>query len=59
MGDAPPAALSRKGGNGPGHGDLLEIAVFDDPVAMPAKLLKAHAELDRAVDACYIVEPII
>ena len=29
------------------------LADLYDPVSMPAKLAKAHAELDRAVDACY------
>ncbi|HAS82109.1 MAG TPA: DNA methylase, partial [Verrucomicrobia bacterium] len=24
-----------------------------DPLTMPADLVKAHADLDRAVDACY------
>jgi hypothetical protein len=29
------------------------LADLYDPLTMPAKLSKAHAELDRAVDACY------
>lgn len=29
------------------------LADLYDPVTMPAKLAKAHVELDRAVDACY------
>ncbi|HLQ43270.1 MAG TPA: DNA methyltransferase, partial [Planctomycetaceae bacterium] len=29
------------------------LADLYNPLAMPAKLAKAHAELDRAVDACY------
>ena len=28
-----------------------------DPLAMPAPLLKAHQQLDRAVDRCYQPEP--
>ena len=28
-----------------------------DPLAMPAPLLKAHQQLDRAVDRCYRPEP--
>ncbi len=33
------------------------LADLYDPVAMPAELRKAHAELDRAVDRCYRKEP--
>lgn len=33
------------------------LADLYDLLAMPAKLVKAHAELDRAVDACYRAEP--
>jgi hypothetical protein len=33
------------------------LADLYDPTAMPAKLAKAHAELDRAVDACYRAKP--
>ena len=33
------------------------LADLYDPVAMPAPLLKAHQELDRAVDRCYRPEP--
>lgn len=29
------------------------LADLYDPLTMPAELVKAHAELDRAVDACY------
>ncbi|MFI5380366.1 MAG: type IIL restriction-modification enzyme MmeI [Tepidisphaerales bacterium] len=29
------------------------LADLYDPLVMPAKLVKPHAELDRAVDACY------
>lgn len=29
------------------------LADLYDPVSMPADLVKAHADLDRAVDACY------
>lgn len=33
------------------------LADLYDPLAMPKKLSKAHAELDRAVDACYRSHP--
>lgn len=33
------------------------LADLYDPLTMPAKLAKAHAELDRAVDACYRAQP--
>ena len=33
------------------------LADLYDPTAMPVKLAKAHAELDRAVDACYRSKP--
>jgi hypothetical protein len=33
------------------------LADLYDPVAMPPKLVKAHSELDRAVDRCYRPEP--
>jgi hypothetical protein len=33
------------------------LAGLYDPLAMPAELLKAHAELDRAVENCYRAEP--
>lgn len=33
------------------------LADLYDPLTMPAKLSKAHAELDRAVDACYRSQP--
>lgn len=33
------------------------LADLYDPTAMPARLAKAHAELDRAVDACYRSKP--
>jgi hypothetical protein len=33
------------------------LADLYDPVAMPPSLVKAHAELDRAVDLCYRREP--
>lgn len=33
------------------------LADLYDPVAMPPRLVKAHAELDRAVDRCYRTEP--
>lgn len=29
------------------------LADLYDPIAMPPKLVKAHKELDKAVDACY------
>jgi hypothetical protein len=33
------------------------LADLYDPLTMPANLTKAHAELDRAVDACYRAKP--
>lgn len=33
------------------------LADLYDPLAMPAKLAKAHAELDRAVERCYRAKP--
>ena len=33
------------------------LADLYDPLAMPANLAKAHADLDRAVDACYRSQP--
>ncbi len=33
------------------------LADLYDPVAMPPKLVKAHAALDRAVDRCYRAQP--
>ena len=33
------------------------LADLYDPLSMPVKLSKAHAELDRAVDACYRDKP--
>jgi hypothetical protein len=33
------------------------LAELYDPLAMPATLLKAHLQLDRAVDRCYRPEP--
>jgi len=33
------------------------IAFSNDPLTMPAPLLKAHQQRDRAVDRCYRPEP--
>jgi type I restriction-modification system DNA methylase subunit len=33
------------------------LADLYDPVAMPPRLVKAHADLDRAVDRCYRAQP--
>ena len=33
------------------------LADLYDPLSMPAKLVKAHAALDRAVDRCYRAQP--
>ncbi|MGB9103711.1 MAG: type IIL restriction-modification enzyme MmeI, partial [Terriglobales bacterium] len=33
------------------------LADLYDPLAMPPALVKAHAELDRAVDLCYRAQP--
>ena len=35
----------------------LTLADLCDPLAKPAPLLKAHQQLDRAVDRCYRPEP--
>ncbi|HZZ73717.1 MAG TPA: type IIL restriction-modification enzyme MmeI [Pirellulales bacterium] len=40
----------------PPQGDST-LADLYDPLSMPAPLVKAHAELDRAVDRCYRAEP--
>src|SRR5438093_12813240 len=36
---------------------MATLADLYDPLAMPPELLKAHAELDRAVEKCYRPEP--
>jgi hypothetical protein len=36
---------------------LCTLADLYDPLSMPADLVKAHAELDRAVDGCYRSQP--
>ena len=36
---------------------LSTLADLYDPLTMPADLVKAHAELDRAVERCYRSEP--
>ena len=45
----------------PGAGALPEkactLADLYDPLSMPPELVKAHAELDRAVEKCYRREP--
>lgn len=33
------------------------LAALYDPLAMPSELVKAHNELDRAVDRCYRAQP--
>ena len=35
----------------------LTLAGLHDPLTMPAPLLQAHQDLDRAVDRCYGPEP--
>lgn len=40
----------------PPHG-LSTLADLYDPLSMPPELVKAHAELDRAVEKCYRPEP--
>ena len=37
--------------------DKATLADLYDPLAMPPNLVKAHAELDRAVDLCYRPQP--
>jgi hypothetical protein len=39
------------------HPPPSTLADLYDPLTMPAPLLKAHQELDRAVDRCYRPEP--
>jgi hypothetical protein len=36
---------------------MATLADLYDPLAMPPDLLKAHTELDRAVERCYRSEP--
>jgi hypothetical protein len=36
---------------------LATLADLYDPLTMPADLVKAHADLDRAVDRCYRPQP--
>jgi hypothetical protein len=36
---------------------LSTLADLYDPLTMPADLVKAHADLDRAVDQCYRTQP--
>jgi hypothetical protein len=36
---------------------MASLADLYDPLAMPPELLKAHTELDRAVEKCYRPEP--
>jgi hypothetical protein len=36
---------------------ISTLADLYDPVAMPSPLLKAHQQLNRAVDRCYRPEP--
>lgn len=40
----------------PPHG-MSTLADLYDPLSMPPELVKAHAELDRAVEKCYRSEP--
>lgn len=40
----------------PPHG-MSTLADLYDPLSMPPELVKAHAELDRAVEKCYRPEP--
>lgn len=39
------------------HSKTATLADLYDPLAMPPELLKAHTELDRAVEKCYRPEP--
>ena len=39
------------------HAEAKTFWDLYDPLAMPAKLTKAHAKLDRAVDRCYRSQP--
>lgn len=40
----------------PPHG-MSTLADLYDPLSMPPELVKAHTELDRAVEKCYRPEP--
>jgi len=50
-----PALLPEHAGGTPALQSTL--ADLYDPLTMPPALVKAHAELDRAVDACYRAQP--
>ena len=50
----------RGGAGGVGRAEKYPISTLADlydPLTMPAPLLKAHQQLDRAVDRCYRPEP--
>jgi hypothetical protein len=40
-----------------GPAKTVSLADLYDPLSMPPALVKAHAELDRAVDLCYRPQP--
>jgi hypothetical protein len=50
------AVLAAREPHLPPHG-LGTLADLYDPLTMPPELLRAHAELDRAVEKCYRAEP--
>jgi hypothetical protein len=50
------AVLAARAPHLPPHG-LATLADLYDPNTMPRDLLRAHAELDRAVEKCYRAEP--
>ena len=50
------AVLAARKPHLPPHG-MSTLATLYDPLSMPPELVKAHAELDRAVEKCYRPEP--
>src|SRR5260370_15104050 len=50
------AALPERDPHLPPRG-MATLADLYDPLAMPTPLVKAHTELDRAVEKCYRPEP--
>ena len=53
----PASRQSGNSGDKSPHSKSATLADLYDPLAMPPELLKAHTELDRAVEKCYRPEP--
>lgn len=51
------AAVSSSPPTGGGGREGASLADLYDPLTMPPKLVKAHNELDKAVDLCYRPQP--